>query len=219
MNCSKIFPLLFILFLLSIRTGFSQDQTRLYESWTTAGISIPIKPKWRLHTKGTLFGTTDFYKEYKMTFVDVSTTYKPNNKWYFQFLQRTRFIPDRPEQYWLFFDAVYTLKKNRPLFFKNRVRMHYGTDINAPNQDFIRNQIEAHYTINKKVIPFFMVEPFFQFNQLNELHRIRLDVGVNWKIFQTLKCQIGFRHERFYNVETILTSDVILFTLNYTFKK
>ncbi|MEM9820651.1 MAG: DUF2490 domain-containing protein, partial [Bacteroidota bacterium] len=175
--------ILLSLFICTSGPAFAQS-TSSTGSWTILGLKWPFAPKWQLAYDHIFIRQNDFYAEHNRHFADFKLAYQHNSK--VSFLLLNRFIPvpgEANNAFWIFIDANYLVKKsNKKWSLKNRIRMHLGTEaIGELNQaDFIRYAAFFYYPV-KKWTPFFSFEPFFQLNGLNELQRIRWEIGTNYK--------------------------------------
>lgn len=197
----------------------AQDKTIIKNSWNTPGLAYHLNDKWAIAFKPIIIRNGDFFMEHDRVFADFTIKYKLDKNWSFQLLERTVIIPDATEQIWFFIDAAYKVSsENLPFSVGNRLRMHYGTEFTDYESiaDFIRYQLAIHYPLKKGFTPIFTFEPFWQFNQLNELKRIRYEGGFSWKFAKNFKFGVLYRYEEFYNLEPDRGVNTLVSSLIYT---
>ena len=214
-------PLRYLLLICLFSLVFSQanaQSTSSTGSWTMLGVKLPFAKKWQLSYNHIFIRSNDFYADHNRHFADFSLAYQHNSKMSFQFLNR--FIPVPGEgnnAYWIFLDANYVVKKpEKKWSLKNRIRFHLGTEAfgEMAQGDFIRLAAFLNYSV-KQWTPFFSVEPFFQLNGLNELQRVRYELGTKFKINSHWGLTGYYRIEDFTNRDIRLFAHFIVTGLTY----
>lgn len=152
----------------------AQTDNRL---WSSLRLRKQISPDTRIDLRPIMRHDQDI-SNYRNTSIDIALHRKLRNGWSVQFLSRTFFIPDAQDVQFLWLDFAHVFK-NSNIAFTNRVRMHYALDLgDIPQRDFIRYHSSLTPTVSWKVKPIFAIEPWFQLNGINNMTRIRYEVGL-----------------------------------------
>ena len=218
----KSFTLSLFIFCWTAISLFGQEKTIINDSWNIVGISVPVNDKLQLGLKPNMIRQNDYYKDYNRIFLDFTIKYKQSPQWSFQLLQRTVINNDANESIWFFFDVAHTHKETGHAFsIKNRLRFHFGTEAleNDLVGDFLRYEFSFHHPLGEKTKMYFALEPFYQFNQKNELQRIRYELGLKRKLHPRWNLGLTMRREEAFPPTPNLGRNTIVSSLVYSFGK
>jgi len=217
---NKAGQLLCCLFILLCYTSTTSAQSvSSYGSWNILGIKAPIKDKWTLDYNHIFLRNNDYYKDHNRMFSDLSLSYKLGSGIGLMLLQRYVTVSGEDnDAYWIFADVSHTWKQKDGAFsIKSRLRAHIGTEWVGEFQqsDFLRAAVFFNLTLPSKFTPFASIEPFYQFNDLNQLNRIRYELGTKWKLLPRLNLSAYYRIEDFMNNDSRLIAHFIVVGLVY----
>ena len=153
--------------------------------------SIAITPILRLNN-----GISD----YQNSSLDFSLRRKLANKWQFQVLSRTWWIPEEKKRQFLWLDVIFTQKWLKTKLVSN-VRYHYALDINnREDPDFIRWKTKFTFPAFGGFSPSFALEPWIRMNGFFQLQRMRYEPGINYKFNDRTDLTVVFRREESENI-------------------
>ena len=211
-----------LLFIFSSLTLSAQSVSN-FGSWNILGVKASLADKWTLTYTHNFLRMEDYYKEHDRVFSDLSLNYKLRPNISLNLLQRYVTISgDDNDAYWIFADVNYIWKQKGGAFsVKGRARAHIGTEWvgEIAQSDFLRTALIFNLTLHPKLTPFISLEPFYQFNGVNELNRIRYELGTKWKVFPRLNLTANYRIDAFGNRDPKLQAHVIVLGIVYQVRK
>jgi len=184
---SKVIIVLFLV--LNITTNAISQDLIDHHSWNYAKFSFKINDKWSMN----ITPTYRFHKDLT-EFQDVFVDYQINRKLYpgliGGIMGRTFAIPGQKPRQFIWYILKYSMPDLIPgVNIGHMLRFHNGVDINErEDADFLRYKLTVSIpTLNKRINPFAVVEPFYQFNGVNKFDRWRYEIGSSIKANSDLK--------------------------------
>ncbi len=152
--------------------------------------------------------------EYQNSSIDISLNYTFKPGWSVQALSRTWFMPDRSDRQFFWVDVAHTWKKEK-MTLKNRLRNHRAFDIGGfIDNDYLRYMLTYVPTTFSRWSPVINLEPWLQFNGINDMTRFRTEIGGNISLSDSWKLLLMYRRqdELKVNAENDLNMAVITLT-------
>lgn len=134
---------------------------------------------------------------------------------------RSWYMPKAKMRQFIWLDLAHQLPDlSIPLKIKHRLRLHYAMDINdRMDGDFLRYVVHFSPDLKNSIVqPFFAIEPWFRFNEVNNIQRTRWEYGFNVKASNNLKLIVFMRQEDFYDLSEIYTNWIWMTGMQYTFE-
>jgi len=192
----------------------AQDE---FVSWTSVNFILPINDKVQVTLLPTHRRNQDFANHQNSSY-DFIVKIKASDRWSFQALQRTFFVPNNIDSYVIFLDANYHFKPWGKFKFKSGIRYHLGLDIDQAEADMLRFRPVLSYPLSKDVNIFIGNDWFYRFNDLNKIWQVRYQAGINKKFNQTVSLNVQYWNQRQLNREISTAQNIFVTTLNFRLK-
>lgn len=154
--------------------------------------TIDVRPIFRFHEN---------YSDYRNSSVDYSYSRKVSSLFTVGVLGRTWFLKEgkngsfgsNRQFIWPF---VIVKKKSGKATFETRFMKHWAIDVKGvPDRDFFRIKPAINYPLGDKMTSQLAVESWYQFDDVNEFARFRVELALGYKLSDKFSAGITYRRE------------------------
>jgi len=124
----------------------------------------------------------------------------------------------RADQMTVFYDINHSFNRSK-FKFTNKLRFHWGINWQADLADFLRWQPIIGYHFHKKAHAFIATDWFFQFNGINEMRRVRYQLGYFFRCDKRTALSFEYWREESLGVEPKIISNIFVLTLIQNFSR
>lgn len=148
--------------------------------------TIDIRPISRFHEN---------YSDYRNTSIDYSYSRKVSSLFTLGLLGRTWFLQDGSNRQFVWPFAIIK-KKSGKATFETRFMKHWAIDVKGvADRDFFRIKPAISYPIGDKMTTQLAVEPWYQFDDVDEFARFRIELALGYKLSDHISAGIMYRRE------------------------
>jgi len=165
--------------------------------------AIDIRPISRFHEN---------YSDYRNSSIDIAYRRKLSPLITLGLLSRTWFLKDGRNRQFIW-PAILLKKKSGKTTFDTRFMYHWALDIKeVPDADFFRVKSAVGYPLGAKMSAKLAIEGWYQFDEQNDINRIRFELSLGYKLSDHISAGILYRRE---NDKIRPDFDMIVTTITY----